>query len=151
VIDRRRVPRKAEFRSRMNARYEPNGTWTLRRDLVYASIVTGKVYRVPSGFNSDLASVPRLPIVYLMVANTATEPAVLHDYLYRTGVEDRTTCDAIFREAMEATGVPAWRRNLMWLGVRVGGRRHHVSTTSNPANVAPPSAPASVANEPLGD
>jgi hypothetical protein len=155
VIERRQIERKPPkvpaFKSRLDVKLELDGSWTLRRDLVYASVVAKTVYRVPKGFNTDFASVPRLPFVYLMTGNTAHAPAVVHDFLYRKGAADRVTADAVFREAMEATGVPAWRRNLMWLGVRVGGRKHHVSTTSNPANVAPPSAPASVANEHLGD
>jgi hypothetical protein len=147
----RAPPKVAEFRSMLEAKLEADGSWTLRRDLVYASVVAKTVYRVPKGFNTDFASVPRLPFVYLMTGNTAHAPAVVHDFLYRTGAADRTLCDAVFKEAMELTGVPGWRRNLMWAGVRLGGRKHHVQTTAKPENVAAPNAPASTANEPLGD
>jgi hypothetical protein len=155
VNERRQIsrspPKRAGFRSRLRTVEEPDGTRTLLRDLVYDSVVAKTVYRVPKGFNTDFASVPRLPVVFMLNGDTARAPAVVHDFLYRTGAAERTLADAVFREAMEATGVPAWRRNLMWLGVRAAGRRHHVSTTAKPENVAAPGAAASTANEPLGD
>jgi hypothetical protein len=132
----------------ISATMQPNGTWTLNRKLTYHSDVTDRTYVVPRGFNTDFASVPRLPVAYMLTANTAHAPAVLHDWLYRTGTEPRTVCDAIFREAMQITGVPSWRSWLMWAGVRAGGRRHHVDTTSKPANVAAPDASA---KDPPGD
>jgi hypothetical protein len=147
----RTPPKRPEFRSTLGVKLQPDGSWTLGRDLVYASVVAQTVYRVPKGFNTDFASVPRLPFVYLMTGNTAHAAAVVHDFLYRTGAAERTLADAVFREAMEVTGVPAWRRNLMWLGVRAAGRKHHVSTTAKPENVAAPMAPASTASQPLGD
>ncbi len=113
----------------ISASRQTDGTWTLNRKLVYKSAVTGRTYTVPRGFNTDFASVPRLPVAYVLTGNTAHQAAALHDYLYRTGAEDRTTCDAIFREAMAATGIPGWRAWMMWVGVRLGGRRHHVQTT----------------------
>ena len=126
----------------MSATLQANETWTLNRALRYHSDVTNKTYKVPRDFNTDLASTPRLPFVYFAAGGTAHAAAVVHDFLYRTGAEPRTVCDAIFREAMALTGVPAWRRWLMWAGVRLGGRRHHVDTTAKPENVAPPDAPA---------
>jgi hypothetical protein len=147
----RTPPKRAEFRSMLDTRLMPDGSWTLRRDLVYASVVAKTVYRVPKGFNTDFASVPRLPFVYLATGNTAHAPAVVHDFLYRTGAAERTLADAVFREAMQVTNVPAWRSWVMWAGVRVAGRKHHVSTTPKPENVAAPGAQASTASEPPGD
>lgn len=34
---------------------------------------------------------------------------------------DRAEADAIFREAMEVVGVPAWKRTIMYRAVRLGG------------------------------
>lgn len=126
----------------LSATMQPDGTWSLTRKLIYWSATTKRRYVVPRGFNTDFASTPRLPVVYLLTGNTAHQAAVLHDYLYRTGMESRTVSDRLFREAMAATGVPAWRRTMMWLGVRLFGRGAYVRTA--PAgNVAPPDAPAS--------
>lgn len=121
----------------ISASRQADGTWTLNRALRYHSDVTNKTYTVPRHFNTDFASVPRLPVAYYLAGNTAHQAAVVHDWLYRTGAEPRTVCDAIFREAMAATGISAWRRWLMWAGVRIGGRRAHVQTAPEPANVAP--------------
>ncbi len=43
-----------------------------------------KVAVLPYGMESDLASVPRLPIIYLMWGDRAHRPAFLHDGCYRT-------------------------------------------------------------------
>lgn len=125
----------------ISATMQADGTWTLNRKLVYHSDVTDKTYIVPRGFNTDYASTPRWPIVYWATGNTAHREATLHDFLYRSGIEKRTTCDAIFREAMKVTGVPAWRRTAMWLGVRLFGAPFH-KHTGLPENVAPADAPA---------
>ena len=79
---------------------------------------------VPAGFETDLASVPRLPIVYLEWGDRAHREAVLHDYLYCIGaVPDipRSQCDEVFREAMISQGNPWWIYQPMYLGVRLGG------------------------------
>lgn len=116
------------FLTPVYVRLERDDTRTLLAPVQYESKLTGKTYTVPAGFNTDFASVPRVPVAFLLTGGTADRPAIVHDFLYRTGAEDRKTCDAIFAEAMEATGVAAWRRGLMWAGVRVGGRAHHVDT-----------------------
>ncbi|MGJ9420482.1 DUF1353 domain-containing protein [Massilia sp. CMS3.1] len=99
--------------------------WILLAPLMYESDVAGRVITVPAGFPTDLASVPRLPIVYGLCGGVARRAAVVHDYLYTSGRASRSVADAVFREASAAIGVPAWRRWLMWAGVRVGGSSHY--------------------------
>lgn len=101
-----------------------DGQWVLVEPLVYQSDVAGRVITVPAGFQTDLASVPRLPVVYLLAGDCAREAAVVHDYLYCTHIVERATADAILREASAVTGVPAWRAALMYAGVRLGGASH---------------------------
>jgi hypothetical protein len=83
-----------------------------------------RVITVPAGFETDLASVPRVPIAYLAWGDRAHREAVLHDYLYSIGaVPDlpRAACDALFRQAMISRGNP-WRiYQPMYWGVRLGG------------------------------
>jgi hypothetical protein len=105
------------------------GEWQLMAPLVYQSDIYKPVIVVPEGFETDLASVPRLPVVYMLTGGTSNEAAVVHDYLYSTGLTDRKTADAILREASAATGVPAWRRGLMWAGVRLFGGSHYTPAT----------------------
>jgi hypothetical protein len=97
------------------------GTWKLLQPLVYSSDRHGRLITVPAGFITDFASVPRLPVAYLVTANRGHEAAVIHDWLYTTHAVPRAEADALFEEALAAGGEPAWRRWLMWLGVRVGG------------------------------
>jgi len=101
-----------------------DGQWILFDPLVYQSDVAKMTITVPAGFQTDLASVPRLPIVFLLTGDTSNEAAVVHDYLYSSGLLPRDVADAVLREASEITGVPAWRRWIMWAGVRVGGASH---------------------------
>lgn len=110
-----------------------DGRWVLLAPLVYESDVAGRVITVPAGFPTDLASVPRLPLVYSLCGGVARRPAVVHDYLYTSGRATRSVADAVFREASEVIGVPAWVRWLMWAGIRVGGSSHYAA--SPPAEV----------------
>lgn len=103
---------------------QDDGKWILRETLTYLSEVARRTIDVPAGFRTDLASVPRLPLVYLLCGDCAREAAVVHDYLYTTHQVDRATADAVLREASAVTGVPWWRRTLMYWGVRAGGARH---------------------------
>lgn len=92
--------------------------WRLVAPLIAG--VDGDTVEVPEGFETDFASVPRLPLAYLLAGNTAHRAAVLHDFLYaiRAG---REYADAVFAAAMKAEKVPAWRRWLMRAGVAIGG------------------------------
>lgn len=95
--------------------------WTILQPLIYESDVAQKVFIVPDGFVTDFASVPRLPLAFLLAGDEAHEAAVVHDYIYSKHLTTRAQADAVFLEAMKATGEPAWRRTLMWAGVRFGG------------------------------
>lgn len=94
----------------------------------FNSKVADRVITVPSGFPSDLASTPRVPIIYEMFGNIAVEEAVLHDYLYTSGRESRAIADAVLREACEINGMSWWRRWGLWAGVRIGGSGHYTRT-----------------------
>lgn len=106
------------------------GLWRLIAPLIYESDLTNDEYTVPVGFKSDFASVPRVPIAFLLCGNTASRPAALHDYLYAKRpdgthpVPDRATADALLQEAALIDGVPSWRVWMLWAGVRLGGASH---------------------------
>ena len=106
---------------------QDDGRWVLCKPLVYESDVAKQTFTVPAGFQTDLASVPRLPVVYLLTGDTARSAAVVHDWLYSSRLVTRKMADAVLREASEVSGVPAWRRWLMWAGVRVGGSSHYAT------------------------
>ena len=107
--------------------------WQLDEELVYksdlltdptsSSSMSGVVV-VPAGLYTDLASVPRVPFIYESWGNRAHRAAVIHDYLYRIDARPAlsySSCNAVFREAMGATGASFQIRWPMWLGVFLGG------------------------------
>ena len=97
------------------------GTWCLLAPFVYSSDLLGKLVVVPTGFVTDFASVPRIPVAFLLAGDCAQEGAVIHDFLYTSHEVDRATADAVLKEAALAGGSPYWRAWLMYLGVRIGG------------------------------
>lgn len=88
---------------------ESNGrsVYSLLKALKYSD-KNNRMIMVPKGFQTDLASVPRLPIVYGIWGDRAHREAVLHDYLFR--VDSDPVCsfmeaNDLFLEAMESRGV----------------------------------------------
>jgi hypothetical protein len=108
-----------------------DGTWVVAASFVYDSDAAGRVITVPQGFPTDLASTPRIPLVYEVCGNIATKAAVIHDYLYTSGRESRAVADAVLREAAGLAGVSWWQRWAMWAGVRVGGASHYTETPAH--------------------
>ena len=92
----------------------------LTAEFIYQSDLVGEVF-VPLGFETDFASVPRLPFAYSFFGGLAKKASVIHDFLYRTGKVSRQTADAVFLEAMEASDLNWFRRRSMWAGVRLFG------------------------------
>lgn len=99
-------------------------TYRLLAPLAYVTNVpTGnpRLLYIPSDFVTDLASVPRLPLVFFLVGNIGHESAVVHDWLYRQQVYPRDVCDKIFYEALLANNNQDVLAYMMYMGVRVGG------------------------------
>lgn len=117
---------KAKFMTTLQVRRTANGMWELTSALIYVSEILPQVVVVPAGFKTDFASVPRLPVAYLLFGNAADEAAVVHDFLYsnNTNGVTRKQADDVFAEASRVLGIPAWRRGPMWLGVRLFGGAH---------------------------
>lgn len=116
----------SQFQTTLDARKlvgqqrEGRALWELLAPLVYHSDHLAATITVPVGFVTDFASVPRLPLAYLMAGDTAHEAAVVHDWLYTSHEVDRATADAVFAEAMRVSD-PSAPAGLMWLAVRVAG------------------------------
>ncbi|MBK8893737.1 MAG: DUF1353 domain-containing protein [Propionivibrio sp.] len=107
-----------------DAANEGRGEWRLFEPFAYVSDKIG-VVSVPAGFQTDFASVPRAPVMFWLAADSAHQAAVIHDYLYATASVSRADADDVLLEAMEAEGVPAWRRWGMYLAVRAFGGSHY--------------------------
>lgn len=100
----------------------------LTAPLIYID-AKGRKHEIPTGFECDLASVPRVPVIWLLWGDKAHREGVLHDYLYRKDSRhnlSRSEADEIFCEAIKSVSPshpaqPAWISGPMWAGVRLGG------------------------------
>ena len=99
----------------------PNGRWRLLEDLTYYGVPGIGDITVPKGFDTDFASVPRLPFMFWLLGDRADYAAVLHDWIYRTAISSRSVADAAFRWVADKEGVNWVARWSMWSGLRVGG------------------------------
>ena len=124
--------------------------WRTLSRLRYISERLGGEVEVPAEFDFDEASVPRLPLIWLVAGGRGKAASAVHDYGYQRGglvvdgvfrVLARSEIDAVFFEAMAAdpmSGTSAAARWLMWSGVRAGGwyawkRQAPRSKSLNPA------------------
>ncbi len=125
--------------------------WKLLSPLIYESVNVGIII-VPTGFITNFANVPRVPVIYLIFGEAGDEEAVLHDFLYQNphvtisngGITvDRSTADKVLRGARyscdrinldeyESVTLTSVLNNMwaylgawcFWAGVRVGGSSH---------------------------
>lgn len=100
---------------------EGDSKWMLVSPLLYESDVANAIIKVPTAFETDFASVPRVPIIFDIMGDLAHAAAVLHDYLYATGEVSRRLADAVLREAVIVSGLAPWRAWIMYFAVRTFG------------------------------
>lgn len=87
----------------------------------YPANFDSDILSVPTDFNMDFASIPRIFWAILHPTGLYGKAAVLHDWLYRTQIYSRARSDLIFKEAMEVLGVPAWKVYVIFKAVRYFG------------------------------
>jgi hypothetical protein len=104
--------------------------WRLLKPLIFYSAQYRGYFVVPEGFETNLASIPRLAHPIFPKSGKHNRAAALHDGCYagvtRTlqGERQHVTkaiADAIFLEAMRADGVAGWRARVMYWAVVIGG------------------------------
>jgi hypothetical protein len=78
------------------------GNWALREPLQFYSHRLDKVLTVGPDFDTDFASVPRVPLIYANYGNKYHRSATLHDSLCRTKVVPRDVADKLFLDAMQS-------------------------------------------------
>lgn len=120
----------AGFHTKLSVEQLDAERWRLAALLAFYSAKFDRMILVPKDFETDFASVPRVPLAYWLFAGVGQAAAVVHDFLYSGGITSRDAADAIFLEAMEACGVSAWRRLPMYWAVRTFGRARY--TTAQP-------------------
>lgn len=113
------------------AKYEDQAdgvTAKLLRALEYTTSDGWRI-RVPAGFLTDFASIPRLLWALIPPRGKYNRAAIIHDFLYKFAPRDPSTgvactrgrADSIMREACENLGERATRRWAIYSGVRSGG------------------------------
>lgn len=113
----------SQFTTELKVMPLDEGNWVLLESFNYflGSEKSGMFIKVPQGFVTDFASVPRLFWTILPPWGRYGKAAVLHDYMYQNVLFNRLLCDSIFYEAMTVLQVPRWQRWIIYLGVRIGG------------------------------
>ena len=107
------------------------GTWKLVRPLRcyldedMAGWYGAKYIEVPTGFHTDGASIPRLPLTRAVIGSPLmgkyVRPAIVHDFGYFLQVANRGLIDRIFERGMADDETEAWRRHLVYGAVDIGG------------------------------
>jgi hypothetical protein len=100
-----------------------DSVWNIDSPLIFESDILGKII-VPQNFQTDFASVPRVPIAYTMFGDRAHMESVIHDYLYRKDSVPQATysqANDVFLEAMKVRGKSFFVRYAMYWGVVLGG------------------------------
>lgn len=98
-------------------------TWRVHAPFVYIRH-TGTRFTVPEGFETDLASIPRMLqwLPHLHPNGRCRRSAVLHDYLYAEKVTaTRKVADEIFRDALQAEGCSRRTATVYYWAVRLFG------------------------------
>lgn len=83
------------------------------------------VIRVPAGYVTDLASVPRILWSVFPPHGRYAKAAIIHDWLYDNALRTKREADRIFLDAMTVLNVPVWRRRVMYTAVRLFGRGNY--------------------------
>lgn len=103
-------------------------SFKLKEELVYEG--ENEMWLVPSGFETDFATVPRVIQWLIPTYGLYTLAAILHDFFCvelgkahrqrRTPFISSSDADGVFRRVMRELGVPFTQRWLIWAGVRWG-------------------------------
>ena len=99
--------------------------WEVMEDYYYKT--SRGIIRVPKGFRTDYASVPRIFRNIINSYGKHGRAAVVHDWLYSSQCEinvTRAEADKIFLEIMVEWNVKKYKRILMYILVRIFGGSH---------------------------
>lgn len=93
----------------------------------------GRLHTIQEGFESDKASIPRVPLLYWLLGEKFNREGVLHDAAYCKDYPiplTRSEADELLSEASKSEshvhkGKPCYASGAVWLGVRIGGWPHY--------------------------
>ena len=110
-----------KFLTTLDVRDIDNHFWMLLAPFVVE--VDGRLVYVPAGFTTDFASVPRLPLTFMLFGNIGHRAAVVHDYLCSLKTCTYQEAAKAFEACMREEKVSWWRRwamtkAVLWFGPR---------------------------------
>lgn len=111
-------------------RNDLKGVWILAATCSYET--TSHRLTILAGFETDLASIPRIFWSILAPEELSLAAPLFHDFIYRRGgtllsgelnpfnghVFKRAQADSLFLEMMTKAGIPKWKRNVAYWAVR---------------------------------
>ena len=110
--------------------------WVVAEDCRYVAL-DGCIITAKRGFQSDLASIPRLFWAIIASFELSLVAPIMHDLIYRSGglvilpegevtpagrVFNRKEADDLFLELMTRSKIAYWKRNVAYLAVRAFGQ-----------------------------
>jgi hypothetical protein len=104
--------------------------WLLTDDLLFQTVILDGVFCVTRGFQTDMASIPTWLGSVMPRVGAWDAPSVLHDCGYAGALTTlnrarvwltKDWTDRVFLEALLASGVSAWRAQVMYWAVRLAG------------------------------
>lgn len=89
--------------------------------------INGYVYYIPSNFETDLASIPKIAWPIMAPAHSSLmRPAIIHDWFYRKTCDfTRYETDLIFYHMLRNDGVSYFRASMMYYAVRLFGWNYY--------------------------
>lgn len=101
----------------------------LDEDYFFCSPASGKLIRLPRGYQTDFASIPDAARLLIDRFGSSLEPATVHDWLYSIGEgagtaaaeSKRAEADQIFLDGLRDNNVGLATRTIMYLAVRLFG------------------------------
>lgn len=117
----------SSFTEPLVIRFLGNGLYSTEREMnYYFETPDGESVTIPAGFNTDLASIPRIFwTIFGHPAENYAQAAVLHDYMIyvfcseeSNNVYSRKFVDQTFNKALKILKVSKWKRIIMYGIVR---------------------------------
>ncbi len=96
----------------------------LARDWLFCDENTGAVIRVPAGYETDFASIPRQLWWLINPFGDQAEGSIVHDWLYAVGERGKFDfANKVFRSGLLDEHVPLWKADLMYAAVSGFGHK----------------------------
>lgn len=109
----------SQFTTKLVVEKINNIYWKLLEGFEYhvGTYPSDEIIKVPAGFITDFASVPKMFRGLIKRDGKHGKAAVIHDYCYATAIYSKFKADRIFLEAMAVLGVNLWKREIMFHAV----------------------------------